>query len=121
VQYAHARIAGIIRQAQERSLSWDDGDVSLLRHEAELALVRKIIQLPELIDSIATTLAPHALPHYATELATAFHLFYDNCRVLSQDDADLPLSKARLKLAEASKLVLARCLGLMGMTTPESM
>ena len=121
VQYAHARIAGIIRQAQERSLSWDDGDVSLLRHEAELALVRKIVQLPELIDSIATTLAPHALPHYATELATAFHLFYDNCRVLSQDDADLPLSKARLKLAEASKLVLARCLGLMGMTTPESM
>ena len=121
VQYAHARIAGILRQAAERDVTWDDGDVSLLTHEAELALVRKMVVLPELIDSIAVTLAPQSLPHYATELATAFHWFYDHCRVLSSDPADLPLTRARLKLVQASQTVLARTLTLMGMSTPDSM
>ena len=121
VQYAHARIAGILRQAAERSVTWEDGDVSLLGDDAELALIRKMLLLPDHVEGIAVTLAPHALPHYAAELATAFHWFYDHCRVLSADPADAPLMKARLKLVEACKTVLARTLGLMGMSAPDEM
>ncbi len=121
VQYAHARIAGILRQAAERGVTWDDGDTSLLTDPAELALVRRMLQLPEIIDSIAVTLAPHSLPHYAVDLATAFHWFYDHCRVLSSDPADAPLMRARLKLTEAARVALARTLALMGMSAPETM
>ena len=121
VQYAHARIAGILRQAAEQQVTWEDGDVALLADDAELALVRKMLQLPEIIDSIAVTLAPHSLPHYAVELATAFHGFYDHCRVLTRDPSEAPLMKARLKLVEASRIALARTLALMGMTAPETM
>jgi arginyl-tRNA synthetase len=118
VQYAHARIAGIVAQASDRFEDWSAGDVSLLTHEAELALIRKMLRLPELIESIAATLEPHQIPYYAIELATAFHDFYEKCRVLTDDDA---LSMARLKLVSAAKLVLARALGLMGMSAPERM
>ena len=121
VQYAHARIAGILRQAAERGVTWDDGDASHLTDDAELDLVRKMLQLPEHIESIAITLAPHALPHYAVELATAFHWFYDHCRVLLQDASEEPLMKARLKLVEAAQTALARTLTLMGMSTPDTM
>ena len=121
VQYAHARIAGILRQAAERSVAWDDGDTTLLTDPAELALVRRMLQLPEIVDSIAATLAPHSLPHYAVDLATAFHWFYDHCRVLSSDPVDAPLMKARLKLTDASRVALARTLALMGMSAPETM
>ncbi len=118
VQYAHARIAGILAHAAERIPSFDDGDVSLLTHESELALIRKMLQLPELVESIALSLEPHQLPYYASELATAFHDFYEKCRVVSDDEA---LSKARLKLVAAAKLALARALGLIGVSAPERM
>jgi arginyl-tRNA synthetase len=118
VQYAHARIAGILAQAAERGQDPEGGDVSLLTEEAELALVRKMLRLPELIESIAESLEPHQLPYYATDLATAFHDFYEKCRVLSDDEA---LSKARLRLVAAAKAVLARSLDLMGMSAPERM
>ncbi len=118
VQYAHARIAGILLHAKERISSFDDGDVSLLTHESELALVRKMLQLPELVEGVALSLEPHQLPYYAMDLATAFHDFYEKCRVVSDDEA---LSKARLKLVAAAKLVLARALGLIGVSAPERM
>ena len=124
VQYAHARISSILRQASERDVAWADGDVSLLVDGAELALVRKMLLLPEHIETIAVTLAPHALPHYAVELANAFHWFYEHCRVLPSEQAagsDFPLVAARLKLVEAAQTALARVLGLMGMNAPESM
>ncbi len=118
VQYAHARIAGILAHAAERLPDHSDGDVSLLTHEAELALVRKMLLLPELVESISISLEPHPLPYYAIDLATAFHDFYEKCRVVSDDVA---LSKARLKLVAAAKLVLARTLALMGMSALERM
>src|SRR5213592_795538 len=118
VQYAHARIAGIMAQASDRIEDWSAGDVSLLTHEAELALVRKMLRLPELVEAIAISLEPHQLPYYAIELATAFHDFYEKCRVLSDDEA---LSMARLKLVSAAQIVLARTLSLMGMSAPERM
>lgn len=118
VQYAHARIAGILKHAAERVPSFEDGDLSLLGHPTELALIRKMLLLPELIETMARTLEPHHLPHYAQELATAFHAFYTECRVVSEDVA---LSKARLKLTDAARVALARTLGLMGVSAPERM
>ena len=118
VQYAYARIAGILIQSSKRIGDYSGGDVSLLTHESEHALIRQMLRLPELVESIAISLEPHQIPYYATELATSFHDFYEKCRVLTDDE---PLSKARLKLVSAAKLVLARALGLMGMTAPERM
>jgi arginyl-tRNA synthetase len=118
VQYAHARIASILRLAKERAISFNDGDVSLLATEPELSLIRKMLMLPEIVELVANTLEPHHLAYYAQDLATIFHSFYKQCRVVSDDG---PLCQARLKLVAAAKLVLARTLHLMGMTAPETM
>ena len=121
VQYAHARIASIIAGARERNIEFDDADLSLLNHEAELALIRKIVQLPELVEVMATNLEVHHLPHYAQELATAFHWFYQQCRVISTVEGEEELTRARLRLCLASRIALARCLSLMGMNAPDRM
>ncbi len=118
VQYAHARIASILRLAQQKEIDCKEGDVSLLTTEPELTLIRKMLLLPEIIEVIVHTLEPHHLTYYAQDLATVFHSFYKQCRVVSQNEA---LTKARLKLVEAAKIVLARTLQLMGMTVPERM
>ncbi len=120
VQYAHARIASILRHAAD--LGWDveaSADVSLLTHESELTLIRKMLELPEIVMQAAMQLAPHYLTFYAKDLASAFHAFYRDCRVV---DAEAPdLTRARLMLVRAAKLVLARVLSLMGMSAPERM
>ena len=121
IQYAHARIASILRLAAERNIDHTDGDLALLSHPTELALIRKMLALPEIIDMMARSLEAHHLPHYAYELATAFHLFYQNCRVVSGVEEEADLSKARLKLSEATQITLARCLSLMIMDAPETM
>lgn len=118
VQYAHARIASILRLAQEKSISYAGGDISLLTTEPELTLIRKMLLLPEMVEVVAQTLEPHHLAYYATDLATAFHSFYKQCRVVSEDEV---LTKARLKLVEAAKITLAKTLHLMGMTAPDRM
>jgi arginyl-tRNA synthetase len=120
VQYAHARIASILRHAAD--LGWDveaPAEVSLLTHESELTLIRKMLEFPEVIAQAAVQLAPHYLTFYAKELASVFHAFYRDCRVV---DAEAPeLTHARLALAQAAKFVLARVLYLMGMNAPERM
>ncbi len=90
----------------------------MLSTEPELTLIRKTLLLPEIVEIVAHTLEPHHLTYYAQDLATMFHSFYKQCRVISQDEI---LTKARLKLVEAAKIVLAKTLYLMGMTAPESM
>ncbi len=121
IQYAHARISSILRLAQERGLRDDEGLVTLLVHPSELGLIRRMLMLPEVVELAALNLAPHYLVHYAQDLASEFHGFYRDCRVVSSDPADLDLSRARLKLVRAARLVLARALHLMGMTAPEQM
>jgi len=118
VQYAHARIASILEFAKEREIDCSQGDVALLTTEPELTLIRRLILLPEIVEQVAVTLEPHHLPYYAQDLATVFHSFYKQCRVVSKDEA---LTKARLKLVRATQIALAKVLHLMGMTAPEKM
>jgi arginyl-tRNA synthetase len=84
----------------------------------EHELIRKMLGLPELVYLMAKQHEPHHLPHYAQDLASAFHAFYTECKVLTDDAA---LTKARLRLCAAAKVTLARALTLMGMSTPERM
>ena len=119
VQYAHARIRGIIDRASETGLSEAGADTALLTHDAEQTLLRKLLLLPEVIEIVVRELAPHHLPHYAQELAQAFHVFYTQCRVVDEQEPEL--SRARLLLLEATRVVLARTLGLMSTSAPDRM
>lgn len=121
VQYAHARIIGILRIAGERGIDYADGDTSILVHEAEVSLIRKMLQLPELVSMMARNLEPHHLTYYSMDLATVFHNFYHQCRVISSDPEDAEITRARLKLVDAARVVLGRCLSLMGMNAPDEM
>jgi len=120
VQYAHARICSILRKAKAEGFGdFANGDVHLLTEAQELALVREMLRLPEVIGTVVDNLAPHHFPHYAQDLAKGFHAFYHHCQVV---DADQPeLSRARLKLVDATRIALARTLDLMGMSAPEEM
>ena len=121
VQYAHARNAGILDLARSRNIDWSRGDVALLNDPSELALVRAMLRLPELVEQMARSLEPHHLAHYTLDLATAFHVFYENCRVISAHAEDADTTLARLKLVESAQIVFRRCLDLMGMGAPERM
>jgi len=118
VQYAHARISSILRNAAEKGIDFANGDTSLLIAEPELTLIRSMAKMPEIIETVALSHQPHHLTFYAQDLATVFHSFYKQCRVISED-ADL--TAARLKLVLAARIVLARTLHLMGMTAPDKM
>ena len=121
IQYAHARNFSILNLARSRNIDWSQGDVSLLTDPNELTLIRTMIRLPELVEQMARSLEPHHLPHYAMELATAFHWFYENCRVISANAEDNDITLARLKLVESAQIVFRRTLELMGMNAPERM
>jgi arginyl-tRNA synthetase len=123
VQYGHARIASIFRNAQTEL-----GEAAVvagmaahgcnLQHPSELALARKLLELPEIVSLVAVTLQPHHYTVYAYALCSAFSRFYDDCRILKQPEAVL---FSRLRLARAAQLTLARVLHLMGMDAPEKM
>lgn len=121
VQYGHARICSILKLAKERDIEFSDGDVSILGDPTELSLINKMLELPDVIETSVENLEAHHLPYYSMELATAFHTFYQNCRVVSSKKSDLPTTKARLLLVDATRLVLGRCLDLMSMTAPDEM
>jgi arginyl-tRNA synthetase len=122
VQYAHARLARVLADA---ALDWaTSGDVQLLTHPTELALVRRMLQWPEVVEQSARNLAPHHVPYYAYEMARATQAWYDagnddrSLRILTDDTA---LQAARLKLAAAARQVLANALDTIGVTAPERM
>jgi arginyl-tRNA synthetase len=122
VQYAHARLSRVLAEAGSDWAS--SGDVQLLGHPAELALIRRMLQWPEIVELAARHLAPHHVPYYAYELARATQTWYDagnddrSIRILA-DDANL--RAARLKLAAAARQVLANALDTIGVAAPEAM
>ncbi|MEJ5252022.1 MAG: arginine--tRNA ligase [Chthonomonadetes bacterium] len=121
VQYAHARICSILRVAGEQGWTVPaaaETDLSVLREEQELALMKKLDEFPEEVLTSATERAPHRLTRYSMEVADAFHKFYDTCRVVSDDRS---LTQARLVLVDATRIVLKNVLGLLGVTAPERM
>ena len=121
VQYAHARMCSIVRVADERKIGFDSADLSLLVHVRELDLIRRLIELPAVVERSAERLEPHHLPHFAMDLAKSLQRFYESCRVVSSEPEELEISRARLQLVDAARVVLGRTLGLMGMTAPERM
>jgi arginyl-tRNA synthetase len=121
VQYGHARIASILRKATAEGIELrpvEEADLSLLASEPELDLLRALADAPGLIATAAEQRAPHRLTHAAQDLASTFHRFYTECRVVSDDAA---LTQARLWLSSATKQVLANLLGLVGVSAPGSM
>jgi arginyl-tRNA synthetase len=121
VQYAHARISSVLRQGRETGftpLPVEEADLGLLRHPMEAALLRRLAGFEELVLVAASQRAPHRLTRYAEDLAAAFHRFYAECRVLSDDHA---LSSARWWLVNATRQVLANTLGLIGVDALERM
>ncbi len=118
VQYAHARIASILARANEQGATSEGADTALLTHDAEQTLLRKLLLLPEVVEQVAQQLETHHLPAYAQSLAQSFHVFYTQCRVITDDVA---LTKARLRLLESTQVVLARTLDLMGISAPDQM
>jgi arginyl-tRNA synthetase len=131
VQYGHARICSIERKAEEES--WLTGDwrsepgdspaqskIQNLHydHPSELMLIRKILELPEVVELVARTLQPHHYTTYAREVTQMFSKFYEDCRIKGSAPAVI---HARLQLARAARLTLAKTLRLMGMTAPERM
>ncbi len=119
VQYAHARIASILRKADAAGLATAASIEGLLAGEPESALARVVARLPEVVEDAVIAEETQGVTAYATELATQFHAFYRDARVV--DEAEPERSARRLALAEATKVTLANALGLLGISAPESM
>lgn len=122
IQYAHARIRSIFRQAEERGIPrWpiERVDLSLLGNEEEVSLMRSLAEYPEVVLGAAQALEPHRIPYYLLDLATRFHAFYDRHRVLDREN--MPLSQARMVLADCTGQVIHNGLSLLGIIAPERM
>jgi len=124
VQYAHARICSVLRNAAELGIDWRsaDFDPSLLADERESELLGAIAAYPGVVASAAELREPHRIARYLEELATAYHRFYDGCRVLPRSDESLAqIHVARLWLCGAARQVIGNGLGLLGVGAPERM
>ncbi|HEY5133515.1 MAG TPA: arginine--tRNA ligase [Candidatus Krumholzibacteriaceae bacterium] len=120
VQYAHARISSVVAYARQEGVDFpaDTSCVELLTEPEEMDLMRKLVIFPELIRGAALTREPHFLTAYTQQLAAEFHRFYHVCRIVSNNRR---LSEARLMLAEATRIVLAESLRILGVSAPEKM
>ena len=116
IQYAHARICSILRKLKNSESRIQN--LELLNHPSELGLIKQLIRLSEVIEDTAKDYQVQRIPQYAMDLATIFHQFYRDCRVISEDKN---LTQARLSLVLATKTVLKNTLDLMGISAPEKM
>jgi arginyl-tRNA synthetase len=125
VQYAHARISSVLRNAADLGLALGDPagvDAGQLTHPREGDLLRAIGEFPRVLSAAAELRAPHRVARYLEELAGTYHRFYDNCRVLPRGDEEAtPLTTARLALCAATAVVLRNGLGVLGVSAPERM
>lgn len=121
VQYAHARISSILRNAADLGVV-AESHPDLLTHEKEGTLLRALAEFPRVVRAAAELREPHRVARYLEELARTYHRFYDTCRVLPRGDEETSdLHRARLLLVEATRVVLANGLGLLGVSAPERM
>ncbi len=125
VQYAHARISSILRHATEKGVDPEgEADLTLLRTEEEMQLIKKLLEYPEIVSLSVREFAPHHLPLYLEEVATVYHRFQHigkedgRFRVVTDDEA---LTRARLALCRAARIVLANGLSILGISKPEKM
>jgi len=122
IQYAHARIASVFRQLEERSLSWDDvagrNHFGLLKETQERALMTALSRYPEVVELAANNRAPQHLVHYLRDLANDFHTYYNAHIFIVDDDA---LRNARISLIAAARVVIANGLLILGVSAPETM
>ena len=119
LQYAHARICSILRKASEVGFTFaGEADLSLLVHESEIALMKELLLLPEVIERASEIKEPHTVANYLRDVAVAFTQFYGNCRIIGEEKA---LATARMHLAEATRIVLQNGLTVLGISAPERM
>ncbi len=119
LQYAHARICNILKHAEETTeLTIDGANHTLLQEPSEIALMKDMIRFPELTETALNTLEPQGITTFLYGLATLFHRFYTECRVVTDDE---DISKARLGLVTSVKTVLANGLTILGISRPERM
>ncbi|GAA3510640.1 arginine--tRNA ligase [Dietzia aurantiaca] len=122
VQYAHARLCSLARNAADLGVTVEGADTALLVEDREGALIRTIGEFPRVVASAADLREPHRVARYLEELAAAYHRFYDTCRVLPMGDEEPgPLHAARLALSAATRQTLANGLRLIGVNAPEKM
>ena len=122
VQYAHARLSALARNAAELGLAPDTAHLELLTHDKEGTLIRNLGEFSRVLESAASLREPHRVCRYLEDLAGDYHRFYDSCRVLPQGDEDpSDLHHARLALCEATRQVIANGLGILGVSAPERM
>ncbi|OIN82283.1 arginine--tRNA ligase [Mycobacterium malmoense] len=122
VQYAHARLSALARNAAELGLVPDTAHLGLLGHDKEGALLRTIGEFPRVLETAASLREPHRVCRYLEDLAGDYHRFYDSCRVLPQgDERPTDLHTARLALCQATRQVIANGLAILGVSAPERM
>ncbi|MBD3925477.1 arginine--tRNA ligase [Nocardioides cavernae] len=121
VQYAHARVSSLMRNAADLGVT-AVSHPELLAHEKEGELLRALAEFPRVVKAAAELREPHRVARYLEELAGTYHRFYDSCRVLPRGDEDTTdLHRARLMLVDATRVVLANGLDLLGVSAPERM
>jgi arginyl-tRNA synthetase len=120
VQYAHARICSMLRQAEEKGLALDESvDFSVIQSEKEIDLLKKLGEFPQAVGEAALKRMPHRVTQYVFELASALHSFYNAEKVLDMENIDR--TKARIALMEAVRITIANALKLIGVSAPEKM
>ncbi len=122
VQYAHARLCALARNAAELGLTPDNAHLDLLTHEKEGALIRSLGEFPRVLKTAASLREPHRVCRYLEDLAGDYHRFYDSCRVLPMGDEEITdLNRARAALCQATRQVIENGLNILGVSAPERM